>query len=203
VEQAEYPIWINQLGDPDTGEIRGPALGAALSAQLGDGSCTPLQLVADILYNVRQVNIPDAIGAGLPYTAKFLPGQTGYHPCNAFERFDPSMIPRFQYGPQPGCADIVVVGKRPGETEHELEFGYTGESGHELKKSLALRGIGDFFDKAYFTNLCRFLPPQGKYKQSWVKECAWFLWAELAIIKPKLLVLLGSEAIKHFHRQGR
>lgn len=94
----------------------------------------------------------------------------------------------------------MVVGKQPGLADDSYESLYCSSAGRELKQCLAEAGIPNALDGAYFTNVCRFLPPRGKsLKKSLINQCSWFLWAEIMIIQPKMIVLLGSEAIKYFH----
>lgn len=199
------PPWVEALRNVEEQRPYGPPLGPALASILEDSFRNRFDFMAflwNLLCDVYNRPIPDAIGVGLPYTAKFIPGHTGFKPI-ARDANRGTAAQAFPRGPRPGCAKVVVVGKHPGRTEYDTDYLFVGESGRELQRCLIEQGIADFLDDAYFTNICRFQPPPGgKFKQAWVKECAWLLWAELVIIRPKLVILLGTEAIKHFHGRG-
>lgn len=200
---STLPPWIEALRNVEEECPYGPPLGPVLKGILDESFKTKFDFMSflwNLLRKVENLTIPDAIGVGLSYEATFIPGHTGYYPLTKQELIWSNTLPSFPRGPSPGCTDIVVVGKHPGRTEESTHFLFSGASGQEIKRCLAEKNIHDFLDSAYFTNVSRFQPPPGgKFKQGWIKECAWLLWAELIIIRPKVVLLLGSEAIKHFH----
>jgi uracil-DNA glycosylase len=145
----------------------------------------------------RDILIANGAGPGNDLPAYFIPGHIN------FPNIDPSTVlftvPTFTFkrGPTPGCADVVVVCKTPEITSQMLEYYLSGEVGHVMRSALAEAGIPYFLDTAYVTGLVKHSVP-GTLKQIFIKEASWLLWAELAIIRPKLVIALGSEPIKYF-----
>lgn len=199
----DVPPWFEALRGPDEDTpVCGPPLGPALSELLFGENAPNLDhmlVLWNMMTRVSSVAIPNAVGVGLSHDAMFIPGHVGYKPLKRWELNQPETWPRYPYGPSPNCSDIVVVGKHPAKDEEVTGYLFTGPSGVELQEALNLERIPEFLNNAYVTSICRFNPPGGKFKQAWVKESEWFLWAEIAIIKPKIVILLGGDAIKHFH----
>lgn len=198
------PSYMEKLRDQETGLPLGPALGPAFDGILSDESMQkydPLSYLWGVLQNPVTVAIPEALGVGLPYSATFIPGHTGFRALSEAELRNRQNYHSFSRGPTPGCADVVIVGKHPGFADTTTGYLCSDETGAELLKSLDAANVPrEFLQNAYVTTVCRFQPPRGaKVKKVFVDNCQWFLWAELAIIQPKLVILLGSEAIKHFY----
>ena len=129
-----------------------------------------------------------------------MPGHVGYKPLSEEEIQDPACHPTFTRGPSPGCADIVLVGKHPGYIDSQVGYYCSSEVGAVLRDVLRSRGLTHLLDNAYITSACKFVPPiDGKFKKGWVKETLWLLMAELHIIQPKFVLLLGNEAISVLH----
>jgi uracil-DNA glycosylase family 4 len=191
-------IYVREL----CGRSDEPELGPVLTSSLDGGTDTAIggidtyTTLEAMLHNPWTMALPDGSGPGVPYNALLQPGHVGYYPKAWYGNQLPKAIP---LGPSPGCADIVVVGKMPWDTEQETNQLFSGDTGYELKQALHQINAVDLLDSAYFTNVCRFKPPSRNLKASWIKECAWFLWAEVNIIRPRYLLLLGSDAIKFFH----
>jgi len=194
------PDFIQELIGDD-GQVYGPPLQSSIIKFILLCNAATGQSAADTLHNLLSVphNIPIENGAGpgndLP--AYFIPGHIN------FPNIDPSTVlftvPTFTFkrGPTPGCADVVVVCKTPEITSQMLEYYLSGEVGHVMRSALAEAGIPYFLDTAYVTGLVKHSVP-GTLKQIFIKEASWLLWAELAIIRPKLVIALGSEPIKYF-----
>lgn len=184
------------------GELRGPALGASLAAAASVYASMGSSIV-DALYSFmaerQNLTIRDAFGPGVHYTADLIPGHFGFPYVNAQAVSLGAPHYTFKRGPLADTTDVVVIGKFPGEMELQTGYLFSGPSGVELRQALFEAEAEKFLDNAYITNLVRFAPPHGKIKQSFIRECEWLLWAELALIKPKLVILFGAEAIKHFH----
>lgn len=187
------PEWMDQLFVD--GEPIGPPIPDFLSgdnaADLYSALCEP-----------RNVLLPDIVPNAMS-AERIYPGHVGYWPLSVHDIADYRKWPNSPRGPSPGCADIVVVGKHPAAFEAHVDgYLFSGPSGAELRRCLADAGHRDFLNRAYFTNLCRFVPPGGKFKATWSKWFEWLLFAELWIIRPKHMLLLGGEAIKHFFGKG-
>lgn len=106
-------------------------------------------------------------------------------------------------GPRP--ADVMVVGKMPGQEETRNKCNLYGPSGQELQRAIERTGYRDWFNW-YVTNVVRHEhadPRQGGTLESrWIKNCLPLLQMEMALIRPKYMLLLGAEAITHVLGKG-
>lgn len=99
-----------------------------------------------------------------------------------------------------GCIDepdIAFIAEAPGETEVDREIPLIGKSGSFLRTVIQDLGVDE--NRCYFTNMCLCRPPGNKKPPKAAQEaCSKRLVAELADIKPKLIVTLGTTATKGF-----
>lgn len=98
-------------------------------------------------------------------------------------------------GPQP--ASVMVIGKMPGRDEVSSLRNFVGPVGKMFQDQLSMLGVDA--SSWYVTNLIRFNPPenfQGALPRPWINECAPLLLAELALVQPDYVLMLGSEASK-------
>jgi uracil-DNA glycosylase len=94
----------------------------------------------------------------------------------------------------------VFVGEQPGDQEDKLGRPFVGPAGHLFDKALEEAGI----DRAatYVTNAVKHFKWQARGKRrihqkpNWAEmtACRPWLEAELAVVKPRVLVLLGATA---------
>jgi DNA polymerase len=97
-------------------------------------------------------------------------------------------------------AEIVFVGEQPGDKEDLAGRPFVGPAGRVLDEALEAAGIDRKL--AYVTNAVKHFKwePRGKRrihaKPSWAEltACRPWLDAELAVVKPKVLVALGATA---------
>ena len=99
-------------------------------------------------------------------------------------------------------AEVVMVGEQPGDSEDREGRPFIGPAGQILDRALAEAGI----DRAstYLTNAVKHFKwePRGKRRlhktpsSRDIASCRPWLAAELAIIKPKVLLCLGGTAAK-------
>lgn len=103
------------------------------------------------------------------------------------------------YGPR--RADIMIVGKFPGEAEVRCKENFVGNSSQVLMQACDECQIPrDELGNWYFTNLVKHPgldPSKTKLESSWIKNCAPLLDLELRLVNPKYLLCFGSEASKH------
>lgn len=98
-------------------------------------------------------------------------------------------------GPEP--CDIMVVYKHANKIDFENGMPLTGNPGNLLGDCFFEAGISDDI-KVYVTPVIKFDHPDPKstnFKACWVKDCNLILQQEIRIVRPKYLLLLGSEAI--------
>jgi DNA polymerase len=97
-------------------------------------------------------------------------------------------------------ADVVFVGEQPGDREDSEGRPFVGPAGQLFDQGLEEAGIDR--SQAYVTNVVKHFKwkPQGKrrihQKPNWreIAACRPWLDAELAVLKPRVLVCLGATA---------
>lgn len=105
------------------------------------------------------------------------------------------------FGEGPDRVDIVFVGEQPGDKEDLAGKPFVGPAGRLLDLSLEEAGIDR--SRCYVTNAVKHFKfePRGKRRlhskpsAGEIRRCAWWLGAELDILKPKLVVALGATAL--------
>jgi uracil-DNA glycosylase len=115
--------------------------------------------------------------------------------CPLYERATQAVFGR---GPVP--AELMLVGEQPGDQEDKVGEPFVGPAGRVLDRALAGAGIAR--DKAYVTNAVKHFkwkergPRRIHDKPSWTEQMACLPWldAELALVRPRALVLLGATA---------
>lgn len=91
-------------------------------------------------------------------------------------------------------AKIMLIGEAPGATEDEKGIPFCGESGKLLDNMLATIGISRT-KNAYITNTIFWRPPANrKPTDQEINICRPFVEKHIALIKPKLIILVGSTA---------
>ena len=92
-------------------------------------------------------------------------------------------------------AKLMVVGQNPGYDEVLQGEPFVGASGQFFEQAFKERtGMGR--DDIYISNVVRcFTPGNRKPYQSELENCRWFLDKEIELLKPKLIVALGSPAL--------
>ena len=104
------------------------------------------------------------------------------------------------FGEGPRSASVVFVGEQPGDQEDQQGHPFVGPAGRLLDKALADVGIDR--TQVYLTNAVKHFKwqPRGKrrihQKPAWAEMMACKPWldAELAVVKPRVLVALGATA---------
>lgn len=90
-------------------------------------------------------------------------------------------------------ARLVFVGEGPGAEEDRLGEPFVGRSGQLLTKMIEAMGLSR--DRIFICNVVKCRPPNNRDPEAQeVSSCMPFLKAQLAIIKPKVIVALGRYA---------
>jgi uracil-DNA glycosylase family 4 len=113
----------------------------------------------------------------------------GFEPCETCTNFVP--------GEGPAPADVMIVGEAPGASEDKEGRPFVGRAGRLLDELLAAAGLGR--DDVFITNVLKARPPKNRDpRASEVTHSMPWLEAQLALVKPRLLIPLGRHALAHF-----
>ena len=92
---------------------------------------------------------------------------------------------------------IMLIGEAPGQKEDELSKPFVGEAGSLLNKMLS--AINLYRKDLYVTNVVNYRPPLNRKPDSnEIERYSEFLLEHVDIIKPKIIILLGSTAMEAF-----
>ena len=93
-------------------------------------------------------------------------------------------------------ADIMLIGEGPGADEDKQGLPFVGKAGQLMNK--AFQGLGIDRNKVYIANVVKCRPPGNRVPESdEAKECLDYLRNQVILVKPKIIVLLGSTALKN------
>ncbi len=97
---------------------------------------------------------------------------------------------KFVFGVGNPNADLVFIGEAPGADEDAQGEPFVGRAGQLLNK--ILEAIGFRREDVYICNILKCRPPNNRDPQpSEVEQCEPYLWKQLELMKPKLIVCLG------------
>ena len=92
-------------------------------------------------------------------------------------------------------SSIMLVGEAPGIEEDDTGHTFLGEVGNLLKKML--KAINIIKENIYTTYTVNFRPPEDRKPTSTeIKRYSHFLQKQISIIKPKIIILMGSSAME-------
>jgi uracil-DNA glycosylase family protein len=105
-------------------------------------------------------------------------------------------------------AEVMLVGEQPGDQEDRRGKPFVGPAGRELDRALEEAGIDR--DQVYVTNVVKHFKftPRGKrriHKKPNAEEiaaCRPWLEAEVAVVRPSLIVALGATAAQALLGRG-
>jgi DNA polymerase len=99
----------------------------------------------------------------------------------------------FVFGVGNPHADVVVVGEAPGADEDEKGEPFVGRAGQLLTK--ILEAVQFKREEVFICNILKCRPPNNRDPQAEeVESCEPYLWKQLEIIKPKLILCAGRIA---------
>jgi len=106
------------------------------------------------------------------------------------------------FGEGAAHAAIVFVGEQPGDQEDRQGKPFVGPAGKIFDRALVEAGIER--KDTYVTNAVKHFKfePRGKKRlhkrpdRSEIEACRWWLTAEIALIRPKVIVALGATAAR-------
>ncbi len=96
-------------------------------------------------------------------------------------------------GEGPVNAEVMLVGQNPGAEEDKTGKPFFGRAGKFLNNVLAKNGIAR--EELFVTNIVKHLTPENrKPLPEEITACAPYLTAQIELIKPKIVVLMGKVA---------
>lgn len=93
-------------------------------------------------------------------------------------------------------ADIMFIGEGPGADEDLKGEPFVGKAGQLMDK--AFIGLGIDRNEVYIANIVKCRPPSNRVPEmDEAKQCIDYLRNQVLLVKPKIIVLLGSTALKN------
>ena len=92
-------------------------------------------------------------------------------------------------------ADVMLIGEGPGQVEDEEGLAFVGPAGQLLTRMLAAISLPR--DRVYICNIVKCRPPNNRVPETAEAEaCRLHLRNQFALVRPKVIVLLGSTAAR-------
>ena len=93
-------------------------------------------------------------------------------------------------------ADIMFIGEGPGADEDAQGLPFVGKAGKLMDE--AFKGIGINREEVYIANIVKCRPPSNRVPEDdEAFACLDYLRNQVILVKPKIIVLLGSTALKN------
>ena len=93
-------------------------------------------------------------------------------------------------------ADIMFIGEGPGADEDRLGEPFVGRAGKLM--NMAFQTVGIKREEVYIANIVKCRPPGNRNPEDdEVYACMDYLRNQVILVKPKIIVLLGSVALKN------
>lgn len=93
-------------------------------------------------------------------------------------------------------AKVMFIGEGPGADEDAQGLPFVGKAGKLMDK--AFEGLGISKDEIYIANIVKCRPPANRVPEDDEAEaCLNYLRNQVILVKPKIIVLLGSTALKN------
>ncbi len=96
-------------------------------------------------------------------------------------------------------AKAILIGEAPGDNEDKTGTPFVGRAGKLLNEFLETAGI-DREKDLYIINTVKCRPPNNRVPTKQEKElCSHFLYEQIRIINPKILIFCGATALQSFY----
>ena len=93
-------------------------------------------------------------------------------------------------------ADLMLIGEGPGGDEDKQGIPFVGKAGQLMNK--AFEGLGIERENLYIANIVKCRPPANRVPEDdEVVACLNYLRNQVILVKPKIIVLLGSTALRN------
>lgn len=95
-------------------------------------------------------------------------------------------------------AELMFVGEGPGADEDAQGVPFVGRAGQLLNNMITAMGLGR--ERVYIANIVKCRPPQNRVPElEEALTCSQFLFRQIEVIRPKLLVALGATAATYLN----
>lgn len=98
-------------------------------------------------------------------------------------------------------SDIVFILDEPSSFEDEIGSYYVGKTGELLQKMIE-SVLNISVNEVYLTNIVKCKTSNNVIKNQEADNCLSYLYKQIDLIKPKLIVLLGDQSYKYFMNDG-
>jgi uracil-DNA glycosylase len=106
------------------------------------------------------------------------------------------------FGDGSSTADLVFVGEGPGADEDKQGLPFVGRAGKLLTQMIEAMGLQR--SEVYICNVVKCRPPENRQpEKDEVATCSPFLFRQLDVLKPKVIVCLGSTAAQTLLQTNR
>lgn len=93
-------------------------------------------------------------------------------------------------------ADVMFIGEGPGADEDMQGIPFVGKAGKLM--NMAFEGVGINREDVYIANIVKCRPPNNRVPENdEAQACLNYLRNQVILVKPKIIVLLGSTALKN------
>lgn len=93
-------------------------------------------------------------------------------------------------------AELMFIGEGPGADEDKEGIPFVGKAGKLMNE--AFKGLGINREEVYIANIVKCRPPQNRVpEEDEATNCLNYLRNQVILVKPKIIVLLGSTALKN------
>lgn len=93
-------------------------------------------------------------------------------------------------------AKIMLIGEGPGADEDRLGEPFVGRAGQLMDK--AFKAVGIKREEVYIANIVKCRPPSNRNpEEDECEACMNYLRNQVILVKPQIIILLGSVALKH------
>lgn len=93
-------------------------------------------------------------------------------------------------------AEVMFIGEGPGADEDSQGVPFVGKAGKLMNK--AFEGLGITREDVYIANIVKCRPPSNRVpEEEECQACLDYLRNQVLLVKPKIIVLLGSTALKN------
>lgn len=97
------------------------------------------------------------------------------------------------FGEGDPCARLMFIGEAPGETEDRLGRPFVGKAGELLDKMIRAMGLAR--EQVYIANVLKTRPPGNRTPSpEECRRCAPYLFAQIDVVQPEVIVTLGLPA---------